>query len=226
VLSSDSGQPIIGIETRLRAGVRDRIRRPRFCYVGVLVIDTRVRPHLQGILVPIGRFLAGLGVTPAAMTSIGLVVTIVGAVLIGLGDLAVGGVIALIGSALDGLDGTVARAAGTVTDRGAFLDSASDRIGEIASFAGLAVAMQGNGRALLLIVLSVGGAMLVPYLRARAESVGVDGRNGLMGRAERVILFALGLVTGVVEPMLWAMVVSVWLTAVYRFITSYRAIET
>src|SRR5690606_4577178 len=102
----------------------------------VLVIDTRVRPHLQGILGPIGKFLAGLGVTPAAMTGFGLVVTIVGAVLIGMGDLAVGGAIALVGSALDGLDGTVARASGAVTDRGAFLDSASDRIGEIAAFAG------------------------------------------------------------------------------------------
>jgi CDP-diacylglycerol--glycerol-3-phosphate 3-phosphatidyltransferase len=108
----------------------------------------------------------------------------------------------------------------------AFLDSASDRIGEIAVFAGLAVAMEGKGRILLLIVLSVGGAMLVPYLRARAESVGVDGRNGVMGRAERVILFALGLMTGWVEPMLWVMVISVWLTAIYRFLTSYRAIKT
>jgi CDP-diacylglycerol--glycerol-3-phosphate 3-phosphatidyltransferase len=196
------------------------------CYVDVLVIDTRVRPHLQGILGPIGKFLAGLGVTPAAMTGFGLVVTIVGAVLIGMGDLAVGAAVALVGSALDGLDGTVARASGSVTDRGAFLDSASDRIGEIAGFAGLAVAMEGKGRILLLIVLSVGGAMLVPYLRARAESVGVDGRNGVMGRAERVILFALGLMTGWVEPMLWVMVISVWLTAIYRFLTSYRAIKT
>ena len=190
------------------------------------MIDTRVRPHLQGILGPIGKFLAGLGVTPAAMTGFGLVVTIVGAVLIGMGDLAVGGAIALVGSALDGLDGTVARASGAVTDRGAFLDSASDRIGEIAAFAGLAVAMRGNGRALLLIVLSVGGAMLVPYLRGRTEALGVDGRTGLMGRAERVILFAVGLITGWVEPMLWAMVISVWLTAVYRFVTSYRSIQT
>lgn len=198
----------------------------RFCYVDVLVIDTRVRPHLQGILGPIGNFLAGIGVTPAAMTAIGLLVTIVGAVVIGLGEFAVGATIAMLGSALDGLDGTVARAAGTVTARGAFLDSASDRIGEIASFAALALAMEGNGRVLLLIVLSVGGAMLVPYLRAKAESVGVEGRNGFMGRAERVILFAVGLMTGFVEPMLWIMVVTVWITAVHRFVSSYRALRT
>lgn len=191
-----------------------------------VVIDTRVRPHIQGILGPIGKFLASLGVSPAAMTTFGLAVTIVGAVVIGMGELAVGAVIALIGSALDGLDGTVARAAGRVTPRGAYLDAGSDRIGEIASFAGLAVAMEGNARVLLLIVLSVGGAMLVPYLRAKAESVGLGGKGGLMGRAERVILFALGLLTGLVEPMLWLMVVTVWFTAIQRFVSTYRRIIT
>lgn len=188
------------------------------------MIDTRVRPRIQGFLEPIGKFLAALGISPAFMTSFGLVVTIVGAVIIGMGHLAAGAIVALIGSALDGLDGTVARAAGSVTPRGAYLDAGSDRIGEIASFAGLAVAMEGNARVLLLIVLSVGGAMLVPYLRAKAESVDLPGNGGLMGRAERVMLFALGLMTGMVEPMLWLMVVSVWFTAIQRFVTTYRSI--
>jgi CDP-diacylglycerol--glycerol-3-phosphate 3-phosphatidyltransferase len=189
------------------------------------VIDTRVRPRIQGFIGPIGTFLASIGVTPAAMTAFGLVVTIAGAVVIGTGHLAAGAAIALLGSALDGLDGTVARAADRVSARGAFLDAGSDRIGEIASFAALAVAMEGNARVLLLIVLSVGGAMLVPYLRAKAESVGLNGSTGFMGRAERVILFALGLITGLVEPMLWLMVVSVWFTAIQRFLSTYRRIE-
>lgn len=190
------------------------------------MIDTRVRPHLQGILGPIGKLLAGIGITPAAMTTIGLLVTIAGAVLIGMGHLPTGAIVALIGSALDGLDGTVARAAGQVTDRGAFLDSVSDRLGEIISFGALALAMEGNGRILLLIVLSVGGAMLVPYIRAKAEAVGAKGRTGVMGRAERVILFAVGLIVGWIEPMLWVMVVAVWLTVIQRFVTTYRDIET
>ncbi len=180
---------------------------------------------MQGIIGPIGAFLAAIGVSPAAMTAIGLGVSIVGAVIIGTGHLAMGAAVALFGSALDGLDGTVARAAGKETPRGAFLDAGSDRIGEIAAFAGLAVAMEGDARVLLLIVLSVGGAMLVPYLKAKAESVGLDGSSGVMGRAERVILFALGLIVGWVEPMLWVMVVTVWATAVQRFVSTYRRID-
>lgn len=174
---------------------------------------------------PIGKFLAAMGVTPTAMTIFGLCVTVAGAVIIGTGRLTLGASIALAGSALDGLDGTVARASGTVSARGAYLDAGSDRIGEIASFAGLAVALEGSARMLVLIVLSVGGAMLVPYLRAKAESVGLDGRGGLMGRAERVILFSLGLIFGFVEPMLWIMVVTVWFTAIQRFSSTYRHIS-
>jgi CDP-diacylglycerol--glycerol-3-phosphate 3-phosphatidyltransferase len=120
----------------------------------------------------------------------------------------------------------VARASDRVSHRGAFLDAGSDRIGEIAVFAGLGVALAGDPRVLLLIILSVGGAMLVPYLRARAEAEGLEGRGGIMGRAERVILFTVGLVAGLVEPMLWTFVVSVWLTAGRRFVVTYRSIGT
>lgn len=131
----------------------------------------------------------------------------------------------LCGAILDGLDGSVARAGGTESPRGAFLDAAFDRIGEIAAFAGLGVANAGDERVLLLLVLAMGGAMLVPYLRAKAEAEGFNGKGGLMGRAERVLIFTIGLMFGVVEPMLWVLVISVWLTAVMRFVDTYRSFE-
>jgi CDP-diacylglycerol--glycerol-3-phosphate 3-phosphatidyltransferase len=137
-------------------------------------------------------------------------------------------VVVLIGSILDGLDGSVARASGTVTARGAFLDSVFDRVGEIAAFAGLGVAVAretGDEAVLLLISLAIGGAMLVPYIRSRAEVEGFNGKAGLMGRAERVLLFTIGLIAGLIEPMLWVFVVLVWLTAVMRFIDTYRSFE-
>jgi CDP-diacylglycerol--glycerol-3-phosphate 3-phosphatidyltransferase len=186
------------------------------------VIDMRVRPRVTRFLEPVGRGLAALGVTPAAMTFLGLAVVVTGSVVIANNRLAFGAGILLAGSLLDGLDGAVARASGQVSARGAFLDAAFDRLGEIAGFAGLAVAMVGEVRILLLIILSLGGAILVPYMRARAEAEGFDGRGGLMGRAERVILFSAGLIFGVVEPMLWVFVVTVWVTAVSRFWRTYR----
>lgn len=192
------------------------------------MIDTRVRPRVTRFLEPIGKALASAGVTATFMTSIGLVIVIAGSVVISTGAIRSGAIIVLIGSILDGLDGSVARAAGSVTARGAFLDSVFDRVGEIAAFAGLGVAVAretGDEGVLLLIVLAIGGAMLVPYIRSRAEVEGFNGKVGLMGRAERVLLFTIGLISGLVEPMLWVFVVLVWLTALMRFIDTYRSFE-
>jgi CDP-diacylglycerol--glycerol-3-phosphate 3-phosphatidyltransferase len=175
-------------------------------------------------LEPIGKALSAIGVTPAAMTVFGLVVVVAGSVVIASGNLAVGAAVVLAGSALDGLDGAVARASDRVTPRGAFLDAAFDRLGEIAALSGLSVALAGEPRVLLLILLSLGGALLVPYMRARAEAEGFSGWGGLMGRAERVILFCGGLLLGLVEPMLWIFVALVWMTAAVRFVRTYRSI--
>jgi phosphatidylglycerophosphate synthase len=152
--------------------------------------------------------------TPAAMTALGLAMVLAGSVLVGTGRLVSGAWVIAVGSLLDGLDGAVARASGKVSARGAFLDAAF----------GLAFAMEGRARVLLLIVLALGGAMLVPYMRARAEAEGLEGSGGLMGRTERLILFCAGLIFGFVEAMLWMFVVLVWLTALTRFLRSYRSI--
>lgn len=188
------------------------------------MIDTRVRPHVTRYLDTIGRALSKIGMTPAAMTTLGLAMVLAGSVMVGTGRLVSGAWVIAAGSLLDGLDGAVARASGSVTARGAFLDSAFDRVGEIAAFGGLAFAMEGEARILLLIVLAVGGAMLVPYMRARAEAEGLEGKGGLMGRTERLILFCSGLIFSFVEVMLWIFVVLVWLTALIRFLRSYRSI--
>lgn len=173
----------------------------------------------------IGRVFAAMGMTPAVMTALGLAVVIAGSVVVGTGNLVIGGLMIAGGSLLDGLDGAVARVTGKVSAKGAFLDAAFDRIGEIAGFAGLAFAMEGQARILLLIVLAMGGAILVPYMRAKAEAEGQEGRGGLMGRTERLILFCAGLVLSFVEVMLWLFVVLVWFTVVYRFVRTYRSIQ-
>jgi CDP-diacylglycerol---glycerol-3-phosphate 3-phosphatidyltransferase len=199
-------------------------RFPPECYFRG-VIDLHVRPRVTRFIQPLGRGLARIGLTPTAVSFLGLAVSVAGAAIIATGRLRTGAFVVLAGSLLDGLDGAVARASGRVTGRGAFLDAAFDRVAEIAAFGGLAVAMDGEPRVLLLIVLSLGGALLVPYMRARAEAIGFDGRGGLTGRAERILLFCLGLITGLVEPMLWIFVALVWLTAFSRFWKTYRSIE-
>ena len=207
----------------LRSPIAEGRRRGRGSFLRM--IDMRLRPRVQGIIEPIGRFLAKIGVTPTFMTLFGLVVAIAGAVLIGIGEIIAGALVALAGSALDGLDGSVARASGNVTARGGFLDATVDRLGEIGVLTGLAVSQRGEVRILLLSLLALAGSLLVPYMRSKAESVGLDGRGGLMGRAERVLLVTAGMLTGWIEPMLWIFVAAVWFTAGQRFWTTYDQIE-
>lgn len=190
------------------------------------MIDLRVRPHLQGILDPMGRALVKLGVGPAAMTLVGLAVAVAGATLVGVGRPILGGAIFLAGSAADGLDGTVARVSGKVSSRGAFLDACVDRLGEIAVLIGLGVLYREDGTVLILAMLTLAGGMMIPYLRAKAEAEGLDGRGGFLGRAERVLGVSIALMTGWIQPFLWVLVAATWFTVGQRFWTTYRSIDT
>lgn len=190
------------------------------------MIELRVRKRVDRLVNPIGRVLARIGVTPTWLTMIGLFVTVTGAVLVAREHFVAGALVALAGSALDGLDGSVARARGSASLSGALLDSVADRMGETAMWAGLAFALSDSPRLSLLCVLSLGASLLVSYVRGKAESLGADGRGGIMGRAERIILMTLGLLFfEYVEVMLWTMAALTWLTVLQRFFISWRQLE-
>ena len=190
------------------------------------MIELRVRKRVDRLVNPIGRGLARIGVTPTWLTMIGLGVTVIGAVLVARESFLAGALVALTGAALDGLDGSVARARGSASLSGALLDSVADRMGETAMWAGLAFALSDSARLSLLCVLSLGASLLVSYVRGKAESLGADGRGGIMGRAERIILMTLGLLfIEYVEVMLWAMAALTWLTVLQRFYISWRQLE-
>jgi len=131
----------------------------------------------------------------------------------------------LAGSALDGLDGTVARLTGTSSRRGALVDSVADRLGEIALWGGLAAFLVDQPNLVLVCVASLGGALLTSYLRAKAEAIGADGRGGLVGRGERVILLTIGLVLGVLSWVLPILAVIIWVTVIQRFRVIWNRLE-
>lgn len=195
------------------------------------MIEQRARGHIERYLDPIARVLVAARFTPMVVTIVGLSLVIGGAVLIGFSHYILGASIAAIGSALDGLDGAVARLAGKASRRGAFVDSVSDRLGETAMWAGLAfavsedVSFSDDAVLALLCVLNLGASLLISYLRARAESVGADGRGGLMGRAERVILYTAGLVFSFVPVMLWVMAALTWMTVAQRFALVWQRLD-
>lgn len=190
------------------------------------MIELRVRGRVERFIDPIGSFLARLGATPTWLTLIGLTITVVGAGLVATQMWIAGALVALFGSALDGLDGAVARAKGSASPSGALLDSVADRLGETAMWAGVTFAVADTPRLTILCVLSLGAALMVSYVRGKAENMGADGRGGLMGRAERVILLTIGLLfVGALEWVLWALAILTWLTVFQRFMRAWRQLE-
>ncbi len=195
-----------------------------------MVLDVKARDGVDRVMAPIGRTLAKVGITPSMVTLAGLVVTVAGAVLIGLGELLAGVIVASIGSLLDIVDGPLARSTGTVSLRGALLDTLADRLGEAAIWIGLVYFVGGSPRLATLAVVGLCASMLVPYVRSKAEGWGATGRGGLMGRAERLIVMLLGIgVQGLeigsfrpIEGMLWVMAVATWLTVGQRAWRTWR----
>ncbi len=108
----------------------------------------------------------------------------------------------LTSGAFDLLDGAVARATGRVTRFGALLDSVVDRVSEAAILLGLLVFYLSRppsfdsdlGASLVFIALA--GSVMVSYVRARAEGLGVECNLGVMTRPERVVTLGVGLVVG------------------------------
>lgn len=156
--------------------------------------------------------LARTRVTPNTLTTAGVTLCVVAAVIVpfeGRNDLLyywLGAGIFVVGSVLDILDGALARAGGRSTPFGAFLDSTTDRVGEGAMLAaiGLVFANHGNDIAAVFTIVAVAGSFLVPYVRAKAEALGLRGDVGLGSRAERVVVITAGLVLAPWGLLPWA----------------------
>lgn len=191
---------------------------------GPAVLDMRARRRVSRAFDPIARGVARLGLTPSAVTLLGLSIAVAGSVLLALGYLAVGAMVVGFGATLDIMDGILARLTRTETRRGAFLDSFTDRVGEVASWTGLGfyLADEGKPTLVMLSLIAVCGSLLIPFLRAKAEGEGMQGKGGLMGRAERILVFCWGVgLAGVGVPSLsatvWALAVLTWVTVLQRF---------
>jgi len=173
--------------------------------------------------------LARTRVTPNVLTTTGVSLCLVAAVLVPFADRDklllywLAAAIFVIGSLLDILDGALARAGGKSTPFGAFIDSTTDRVGEGAMLAAIALVFSRNGEnwAVVLAVAAVVGSFLVSYTRAKAEALGLRGDVGLGSRAERVVVITAGLVFAPWGGLPWAIVVlaaTAWLTVVQRIL--------
>jgi CDP-diacylglycerol--glycerol-3-phosphate 3-phosphatidyltransferase len=168
--------------------------------------------------------LSRLGVTPNMLTLLGVLGNVGAAVLAGYGYFLSAGIVVLAASSLDFLDGALARATGRATPFGSVFDAVIDRVSEAAVLFGLLVYFSDRGgrEEELLIFAAVVFSILVSYVRARAEIIGLKMHEGLFTRAERVVLLGAGLIIqdvigeNVVTPVLWVLAILSGLTVLQR----------
>ncbi len=169
--------------------------------------------------------IARLGVTPNGLTAIGFAGNVAAGALAGSGMFLAAGLVMLVASGLDLLDGAVARATGRVTVFGGVFDSVLDRLSEAAVLGGLVYHYSRTGphtEDLVLAFAAVVGSILVSCVRARAQGENLDLREGLFTRAERVILLSLALIIGWVRPALWLLAIMANATALQRLFVVWR----
>jgi CDP-diacylglycerol--glycerol-3-phosphate 3-phosphatidyltransferase len=189
------------------------------------MFDGHWRTTVEKAVDPIGRSLRRTGITADVLTVIGILMAAAAAYAIGDNHLRLGFALMLLAAVPDLLDGAVAKASGTTSVRGAYLDSVFDRVSDALIFGGLTWYLASNepGRISVLPVAVMGAAMLISYQRAKAESLGFDAKGGIMERAERFIVLSFGLVfTEILIPVLWIMLVLTLVTAVQRFVKVWR----
>jgi CDP-diacylglycerol---glycerol-3-phosphate 3-phosphatidyltransferase len=189
------------------------------------MISERIGTWVRHYMLHVGSFFAKFGITPNMATLIGLGLNIVVAVILGFGHPIIAGVLLLLASAFDMVDGAIARATNTISAFGGFFDSTIDRYSEIVVYVGLLVWLNTTSDDHLgsfLTLVAATGALMISYARARAEAIGYGASVGLVARPERVVLLAICLI--IKQPMwaLWILAILTHVTAIWRIVHVYR----
>jgi CDP-diacylglycerol--glycerol-3-phosphate 3-phosphatidyltransferase len=185
------------------------------------VVPDRVAEGARAGIGPLARALAGAGISANAVTVAGGVLSVIGAGLLAAGMPLAALLVLLIGTVADTLDGQIAKASGGGTRLGAFLDSTVDRVADGALFVGAAASGANLGQPLLLwsSLVALVASFLVPYVRAKAESLGVSASVGPAPREARIVIFLIGLAAWALLALQALFVAAVFALAVLSSIT-------
>lgn len=165
-------------------------------------------------------------VHPHWLSALGLLASGVAGALFVTGRLQAAALLIALGGLFDLLDGAAARHQGLDSPFGAFLDSTFDRLGELFIFSGIALhfVYQGETHHVAITLWAQGTALMISYIKARADAFGGNLRGGLLERGERLVLIGLGAFAGALEWVLLGVAILGSLTVACRFRLAYRMI--
>ncbi len=184
---------------------------------------------------PIAEWLLRAHVRPNTLTTVGALLVVISAAAYAFGWIRSGGALLLASGIVDTFDGQVARRGGMVSKFGAFYDSTLDRVGDGATFIGIAAYLlrvpdvAWRIETAVLCMVAVLSSLLVSYARARAEGLGIDCKVGIVQRAERLLAIGVPSVLvgagprGIVLQVIVAVLAILsTVTVVQRFVYVYR----
>jgi len=171
-----------------------------------------LRESLKPTLEKIGKTFASTGLSPNTFTVIGLGFAFVSAIIYGINieySLIIGGIILLISGFFDIVDGQVARFTKKITKTGGFMDSVFDKIAEVAIFFGILIGTHADP---YLVIIGITLSLLVSYMRAKADTMGIKLQGiGIGERAERLLVIA---VIGIIGFMEIAVIIVIIIAAI------------
>ena len=185
------------------------------------MLSVRLKPAVTRVITPVASTALRLGITPNAVTWTGAIGVVFCAMYFyPRGDFFVGTLIISVLALSDLFDGTMARISQSGSSKwGGFLDSTIDRITDSAILIGVTIFLINRDDPLAsVVVVTLVTGMLVPYIRAKAESFGIECKGGIAERTERLIisLTAVGL-DGLEVP--YVLATGMWLLAVLGIFT-------
>jgi CDP-diacylglycerol--glycerol-3-phosphate 3-phosphatidyltransferase len=183
---------------------------------------SRPRPGAERLELLRDRLIASR-LTPNQISMAGFTLNVIAAVLVWQHEFFIGGVVFIVGSICDTLDGGYSRMSGKGTPFGAFLDSTLDRIveGIVLTAVAATFAQRSDDLAVAAVVVAVMASLVVSYTRARAEALGVECKVGIADRLVRVVIISAGLVfadLGALEPAVYVLAALTTITVVQRIL--------
>jgi archaetidylinositol phosphate synthase len=185
-----------------------------------------LRETLAPALEKIGKGFASTGLPPNFWTIVGLTFALQSAIVYALGfdfALIIGGVLLLVSGFFDMVDGQVAKVTGKSSKKGAYFDSMSDKIAEVAIFLGI---MIGGYAEPYLVLLAITLSLLVSYARAKSDAINIKLQGvGIGERAERLLVIAIIGIIGFMEYAVIIVVIIAGITLIQRMIVTAKNIK-
>ena len=189
----------------------------------------RFRDKLVPITTLIGNKFGSLGLSPTFWSAIAFALAILSSILFGISKFLeandimfpsqiIASILLLISGFFDVVDGCVARVLNKSTPKGAFLDSNFDKISEALIFIGIAIGGLSNP---ILAMIALSSSILVSYLRARAESLGIELKGvGVGERAERLVILSICGLIPITGSIQWGVIIIIFLS-IFSFIQRF-----